>query len=53
MPTSATGRPTGVRVNIPRVGIVGSSFCAATSWACTTRLVLVPMSVQTPPRIAA
>ena len=42
----ATGTPTGVMVNMPITGIEGSVLCASTSKACTTRFVLVPISVQ-------
>ena len=52
-PISATGTPIGVNVHIPSNGTLGSTLRASTSCAWTTRLVLVPISVQTPPRMAA
>ena len=53
MPANATGTPTGVIVNMPITGIDGSVFWASIISPCSTRLVLVPMSVHTPPSTAA
>ncbi len=48
-PTIATGKPTGVMANRPKPGSPVSTWY----WPLTTRLVLVPISVSVPPRIAA
>lgn len=48
MHTSATGNPTGVNWNMPSAGKP-----ARTASELTTRLVLVPTSVTTPPRMEA
>ena len=51
----ATGSPTGVSENSwnGSMGVTPGSRLCASIRPCTTTLVLVPTSVQTPPRIAA
>ena len=52
-PLVRLGGQAGVNVNIVIKGTLGSDRRASTSIAWTTRFVLVPISVHTPPRIAA
>ena len=47
-PTSATGRPKGVMSNSSKPGSPVSTWY----WPLTTRLVLVPIMVSVPPRMA-
>ena len=49
-PISAAGTPTQETSNMPKPPESGISV---SSMPCTTRLVLVPINVQVPPRIAA
>ncbi len=52
-PMIAAGRPIGLIVHMPIVGMFGLVFCAWIIRPCTTRFVLVPISVHVPPSTAA